>query len=114
MAMAPFSNGDPYAGYTEHNHEIPVTNGTLSHGYEAQLAAFRRSDEQRDALVHQLVRDVERLNFENQRLRDDYENEVESRRNWQLKATEEKRGHEIARNVMVRLSVRDGSGTLKV
>jgi hypothetical protein len=52
------------------------------------LNAFKQSDEAREALVHNLVDELQKLHSDYQKKKDDYDNEVESRRLWQEKARE--------------------------
>lgn len=53
--------------------------------YSLKLDAFRRSDNEREAMITDILRKYDKLLSEYQRKCDDYDNEVESRRMWQQK-----------------------------
>ena len=57
---------------------------TVEH-YSLKLDAFRRSDNDREAMIKDVLRKYDILLAEYQRKCDDYDNEVESRRMWQQK-----------------------------
>lgn len=62
-------------------------NGSIStSSYASRLEAFRKSDDDRNALVEELIKAYEDLKKKHERLSDDYENEVSSRRMHQSKA----------------------------
>ncbi|KAF2772936.1 hypothetical protein EJ03DRAFT_286542 [Teratosphaeria nubilosa] len=56
--------------------------------YNERLDAFRKSDAERDALVGEIIQKYEELRTKYDEKCDDYHNEVESRRMWQVKAKE--------------------------
>ena len=61
-------------------------NGSLkTSSYAARLDAFRRSDEDRNALVEELIKAYEDLRTRHEQLSDDYEDAVSSRRMHQSK-----------------------------
>jgi hypothetical protein len=60
-------------------------------GYLAQLEAFRQSDRARSEMVEELVDKYEDLMLRYEQKNDDYNNEVESRRHWQTKASKSER-----------------------
>ena len=51
--------------------------------YRARLKAFRESDERRDAMVAELIHELEELKQQHEKLSDDYANEAESRLRFQ-------------------------------
>jgi len=57
-----------------------------SSSYEDRLQGFRRSDQERDALVTELITKYAELQTRYDEKCGDYENEVESRRTWQNNA----------------------------
>lgn len=59
--------------------------------YGERLEAFRKSDTERDALVAEVIRKYEELQLKFAEKCDDYNNEVESRRMWQNKASSHER-----------------------
>ena len=59
--------------------------------YLARLSAFRKSDQERDALVEEIIHKYQELQLIYEQKCDDYSNEVESRRNWQGKAAKSER-----------------------
>ena len=60
---------------------------TIIPSYAEKLDGFRRSDEERDALIAEIIRDYEELQLKYAEKCDDFNNEVESRRMWQTKAS---------------------------
>ena len=56
--------------------------------YAARLEAFRKSDEDRNALVEELIKAFEDLKQKHEDLSDDYANEVASRRRHQASVKE--------------------------
>ncbi|KAH9828890.1 C-x8-c-x5-c-x3-h type zinc finger protein, partial [Teratosphaeria destructans] len=56
--------------------------------YIQRLDAFRKSDAERDALVAEIIQKYDELRAKYEEKCDDYHNEVESRRMWQVKAKE--------------------------
>lgn len=67
-------------------------NGHSNHtSYAERLEAFRRTDTERDALVAEVIRKYEELELKFAEKCDDYNNEVESRRMWQNKASNHER-----------------------
>ena len=59
--------------------------------YADRLEAFRKSDTARDALVAEVIRKYDELQLKYAEKSDDYNNEVESRRMWQSKASSHER-----------------------
>ena len=51
--------------------------------YHARLRAFRESDNERDAMVKELIDELELLKIRHEKLSDDYANEAESRLRFQ-------------------------------
>lgn len=66
-------------------------NGSSSGGYLEKLEGFRRSDAARDEMVTELVNKLSHLEARYNEKCDDYNNEVESRRMWQAKASANER-----------------------
>ena len=65
-----------------------IMNGhTPSSLCKEKLEAFRKSDAERDSLVEEVLRKYEELQLKFIEKSDDYDNEVESRRMWQGKAS---------------------------
>ncbi|KAK5711186.1 hypothetical protein LTR17_018534 [Elasticomyces elasticus] len=54
--------------------------------YATRMGTFRKSDNERDAMVTELLQEFEELQLKYTEKCDDYNNEVESRRMWQTKA----------------------------
>ncbi|EMD00486.1 hypothetical protein BAUCODRAFT_20579 [Baudoinia panamericana UAMH 10762] len=54
--------------------------------YADRLKAFRKSDEERDSMIAEILRNYEELQLKYNEKCDDYNNEIESRRMWQSKA----------------------------
>ncbi|KAM0273958.1 hypothetical protein ACHAQH_008101 [Verticillium albo-atrum] len=59
----------------------------LTNHYMSRLAAYRQHDVERDNMIQELIRRTEELERAYYEKCDDYDNEVESRRMWQAKAT---------------------------
>ena len=79
-------------------------NGTMDlANYQDRLSAFRASDQERDALVTELITKYERLQAKYDEKCDDYENEVESRRTWQNNAKAAEREMVTLRQASVRI-----------
>ena len=71
---------------------VLTMNGHANHtSYADRLEAFRKSDTERDALVAEVIRKYEDLQLKFVEKCDDYNNEVESRRMWQNKASSHER-----------------------
>lgn len=67
---------------------IMFGNGTLSPtAYLDRLEAFKRSDDERIALVTAVVNELDELKLKYAEKVDDYNNEVASRRMWQAKVS---------------------------
>ncbi|WPH01358.1 Hypothetical protein R9X50_00420000 [Acrodontium crateriforme] len=63
-----------------------MNGNTSPPNYQALLEGFRRSDAQRDELVVEIIQNYQKLQSQYDMKCDDYNNEVESRRMWQMKA----------------------------
>lgn len=61
-------------------------NGNPSSNYSERLQAFRKSDEERDQLVTEIIQKYDELKLKYDERHDDWQNEVASRRMWQSKA----------------------------
>ena len=55
--------------------------------YAEKLELFKQNDSARDVFIQDLIRDYEELKLKYDEIRNDYDNEVESRRMWQSKAS---------------------------
>ena len=73
-----------------------------STSYMDHLEAFRKHDTARDTLIQEIIRNYEELQLKYAEKCDDLNNEVESRRMWQGKASL----HERALNEQKHVSVR--------
>lgn len=54
--------------------------------FAEKLELFKQNDTARDVFIQDLIRDYEELKLKYDEIRNDYDNEVESRRMWQSKA----------------------------
>jgi hypothetical protein len=83
---------------------------SLSTDFLGRLAMFRDVDTRRNEMIAELVLKYEDLHSKYIQLRDDYNNEIESRRMWQNKATAHFREltetrHSIVRSPSCSLSI---------
>lgn len=61
---------------------------SASASYAERLEAFRKSDAERDEMVAEVIKELEKLKVEVAEKTDDLNNEIASRRMWQSKATQ--------------------------
>lgn len=71
--------------------------------YAEQLELFKKNDSARDAFIQDLIRNYEELQLKYAEKCEDYNNEVESRRLWQGKASSNERALAAQRQASVSL-----------
>ncbi|OCK74858.1 C-x8-C-x5-C-x3-H type zinc finger protein [Lepidopterella palustris CBS 459.81] len=95
---------------------VGTMNGDDPYSYQAQLESFRRSDQARETLVYEILRQYEELKLAYQEKCNDFENEKQARRFWQNECNASKNELAAVRQTMdgspFVLALIDGDGVI--
>lgn len=95
---------------------VGMMNGDDPYSFESQLESFRRSDQARETLVYEVIRQYDQLKQAYQEKCNDFENEKQARRHWQNEHNTVKNDLAVVRQTMdgspFVLALIDGDGVI--